>query len=569
MGSRMQDILRRRRDLTMKNRLTFVILLLVVLALVAPVAAQDAITFTFGSEANPVQLDSAVVTDGPSFRVLRQGCEGLMAFTPGTTTPEPSLATDFTVSEDGMTWVFNLVEGATFHDGSPFNAEAVVWNFDRWRLTGHPAHFAEEIFEYYEAQFGGFDDASLITSVEATGEYQVTFTLSAPIGAFLNNLAMAMFAIHSPATIEANGANYGSPEVGYSCTGPYRFVSWTSDVEVVLERNADYYGENPSNIDQIVFRVITDNAARLAALQAGEIDGFERPNVEDIETITSSEDLQLVIRPSFNVLYLAFNYRIAEFRDPLVRRALSLAINRQEIVDAFYLPGSVAANTFHPPSIGIGFNADIQTPYDPEQSMALLAEAGYPDGLSEVNVLGVDDAGNVTEEIVETIPLRLFYMPVTRPYNPDPEAIGEAMQTYLADAGFSVELTTAGDWATYLDDRANGRLLGMYQLGWTGDNGDPDNFIGYFFANVDAPLAREGFYQNEALAALLQEARGLTDPTVRDGLYKQAEALVAEGADRLFIAHGPVPLAFSSRVTGYVASPLGDEPFSLITIVNE
>jgi peptide/nickel transport system substrate-binding protein len=529
------------------------------------VRAQDPVIFTFGEFGNPVQLDGAVVTDGISFRVLRQGCETLFGFEPGTTNPVPALATSATASEDGLTWVLELNEGITFHDGTPFNAEAVKWNFDRWRDTSNPYHFPEQVFEYYGAQFNGFDDESSIASVEATSEYQVTFNMRQPVGAFLNNLAMPMFSIASPAAIEANGVNYGTPDVGFVCTGPFKFVSWTNDVETVLERNPDYWQEIPSNIDRIVFRQIPDRAASFAALQDGAIDAFESPNVEDIEAIEANEELYIQFRPSFNVFYLAFNYRIQEFRNPLVRQAISLALNRQEIVDAYYAQ-AIPANTFNPPSIAIGFNDAIETPYNPEDARALLAEAGFPEGIDQVNVLALDAEGNVTETIEATIPFSLFYMPVVRPYNPDGEGIGELMVGYLQEIGINAQLDEAGDWATYLDERRNGNLLGMYQLGWTGDNGDPDNFIGYFFADVATPLAREGYYANPELSSVLLEARTLTDPSAREALYDQAEQIVFDETARIFIAHGQVPMAFSNRVSGYVTSPLGDEAFASVVI---
>jgi peptide/nickel transport system substrate-binding protein len=538
-----------------------VVLLVVVAALPGVSAQEEGKTFIFGSEGNPINLDPAVVTDGISFRVARQGCENLLEFESGTTTPGPGLAQSWEVSEDGLTWTLQLVEGATFHDGTPFNAEAVVWNFDRWRLTSHPQHFPEAVFEYYEAHFGGFDDASNITSVEATGEYEVTINLREPMGAFLNNLAMDMFSIASPAAVEAAGPAYGTPESGYVCTGPYKFVEWVNDDHVTLELNENYWGEISGNVSTIILRIIPDTAARLAALQAGEIDAYERPALEDIDVINSTDGLRVELRPSFNTLYLAFSYRIKEFQDPLVRKAISLAINRQEIVDAFFLEGTDVANTMNPPSIAIGFNADVVTPYDPEQAKALLAEAGYPDGLSEVTVMGVDENGNVTDEEIEKVPVRVYYMPVTRPYNPNPEAIGTAQVSYLQEIGIDAQLETIGDWAAYLDARSNGELLGLYQLGWTGDNGDPDNFIGYFYTAADAPLAREGFYQNAEVAALLQRARVSTITEERDAIYKQVEQMMADNADRVYVAHGPVPLAFRDTVVTYIASPTGSERF--------
>ncbi|GAB4512771.1 MAG: ABC transporter substrate-binding protein [Anaerolineae bacterium] len=551
----------------MHNRFKFMAFLLVLaLLVVAPVTAQDGgNTFTFGEFGNPVQLDPAVVTDGISFRTASQGCEPLLSFVGSTTDVGPGLAQSWETSEDGLTWTFQLVENATFHDGTPFNAEAVVWNFERWRFTDNPFHFAEQVYEYYDYMFG-LDDASYVTNVEATGEYEVTFTLREPNGSFLNTLAMPMFAISSPAAVEEFGTAYGTPEVGYVCTGPFRFVEWISDERVVLERNPDYWGEIPGNVDTIIFQIIPDNAARFAALQSGAIDGFEQPNVEDLEAIEGADDLYLITRGPLNVMYLAFNYRVQEFRDPLVRQAISMAMNREEIVAAFYPPGAIAAATMLPPSLW-GFNANIPVmEYDPEGAMALLAEAGYPDGISEVNVLGVDENGNVTDEVVDTIPVDLFFQPVTRPYNPDGEGIGEAMVSYLADIGIEANLASAGDWATYLDRRASGDLIGMYQLGWTGDNGDPDNFLGYFFAQVDTPKAAEGFYQNTELAEVLMQARALPDQESREPLYQQAEQILYDETGRIFIAHTGVPLAFNQRVSGYVTNPLGTELFKFVSV---
>lgn len=542
-------------------------LLLLVALVVVPVAAQDEVTFTFGTFGDPVGMDPAVITDGVSFRVITQGCESLTAYDGSLTSVVPSLATSWEASEDGMTWVFQLQEGVQFHDGTDFNAAAVVWNFERWQFTDNAAHFEEAVFEYYEYMFGGFNADSFVASVEATGDYEVTFVLNNPNGSFLNTLGMQMFSLASPSAVEAAGPAYGTPDVGYVCTGPYTFGEWINGERVVLNTNENYWGDVSGNVERIVFQQIPDNAARFAALSAGEIDAFEGPNVEDLPGIEASDDLYINYRGSLNVQYLAFSYRIAELRDPLVRQAISMAFDREAIAEAFLPPGAIPASSMLPPSLW-GFNADIPvTAYDPDGAIALLAEAGYPDGISEFNVLGLNDDGTISDEIVDTIPIDLFFQPIARPYNPDGEGIGEAQVSYLADIGIQANLASAGDWPTYLAGRREGTLLGMYQLGWTGDNGDPDNFLGYFFAAVDEPKAQEGYLQAPELAAILQEARALADRADREPLYQQAEQLIYDNTYRIFMAHSQVPIALRSCVSGYVTNPLGIELYR--TVAND
>ena len=532
-------------------------LLLVMSISVTMASAQEAVTFTVGDFGDPVNLDSMAVTDGISFRVITQGCEGLLAFDGTSVEVIPNLATSWETSDDGLTWVFQLRDDVMFHDGTPFNAEAVAWNFNRWGLTDHPAHYPEINFEYYDYFYGGKDDESVIANVEATGEFEVTFTLRQPNGVFLTNMAPTMTSIHSPSAIEASGPSYGSPEVGFSCTGPFQFSEWQLGEKVVLERNPDYWGEISGNIDRIVYLPIADNSARFAALQAGEIDWFEQPNVEDIATIEASEDAYIQIRPPLNVLYTAFNFRVKELQDVRVRRAIAMSFDYEAIVEAFYPPGAVVAKTQVPPSLW-GFNDDVPfNAYDPEGAQALLAEAGYPDGISEMTIMGVDDEGNITDEVVETRPFTLWYQPVVRPYNPDGQAIGEAMTSFLADIGIQATLETR-DWGDYLTLNREGELYGLYQLGWSADTPDPDNFTGTFFINTDTPYKNAGWYQNIELDTILREARAMSSQAEREPLYKEADQMLYDDVARLWIAHTGVPLAMRTCITGYNANPMAE-----------
>jgi len=257
----------------MAKKLGVLLAALLVITVVGPLQAQEPVTFIWGAYTNPVQLYAAVVTDGVSFTVLNQGCESLMAFDGATTNPVPSLATELTANEDLTVWTAKLREGVTFHDGTPFNAEAVAFNFNAWRFTDNPLHFESQVYEYYGYMFDGFDDASLIQSIDIIDEYTVQFNLSRPYVQMPNTLAMPMFQINSPAALEQYGEDYGTPTVGYVCTGPYKFVEWMTDDHVTQDLWDGYWGEVEGNVERIIQRVIPDNAARFAALQAGEIHG--------------------------------------------------------------------------------------------------------------------------------------------------------------------------------------------------------------------------------------------------------------------------------------------------------
>jgi len=194
---------------------------LVVVALLCAAAQASAQTFVFGGQGEPVQLDPAVITDGISSRITRQLYDGLVKYRGATTEVEPALAEKWEVSRDGKVWTFQIRKGVKFHDGNPLDAAAVVWNFERWWKAGHPQHDnqvkAGQTFEYWEAQFAGFDDKSIVTAVEAVGTHTVRITLKEPQAPFLANLAMFVFDVASPKAVERWGTEFGKHPIG---TGP-------------------------------------------------------------------------------------------------------------------------------------------------------------------------------------------------------------------------------------------------------------------------------------------------------------------------------------------------------------
>jgi peptide/nickel transport system substrate-binding protein len=532
-------------------------------------ASEDLDIFIFGRGGDSVRLDPALVTDGESFRVTGQLLEPLYQYDQGSTVPVPALAEECLPNDDATVWECKLREGVKFHDGTDFNADAVVYNFERWRFTDNPQHWDSMVFEYYEYMWGGFDDASMITDISALDEFTVQFTLSDPLAPFLANLAMDMFAISSPAAIDAAGEDYGTPNVGAVGTGPFKFVSWEEGNQIVIEANADYWGGAPK-VDQIVFRVIADDSARFLALQAGDIHGLEQAVVEDLQTAEAAEDLYVLTRPALNTAYLSFNYKIVEFQDKNVRLAVEYALDKAGLVGNFYGDYGEVATNFLPPLIW-GHNASIEDRgFDPDYAKELLAEAGFPDGLSEVTIAEdiLDVEGNVVYAAGDKVPLRLYYMPVTRFYYPSPEEIGQAMAANLNEAGIEVELYLEGDWPTYLDARSNGLLVGLYMLGWGGDNGDPDNFLGYFFGAGEEPMAKEGWYQNAELAQLLKDAAVATSREEREVMYGQAEQMLYDDVARVWVAHNNTPLIFSSSIDGYIPQPVGADYFEFVEFVD-
>ncbi len=520
-------------------------------------------TMVFGTSADPVVLDGILVSDGESLRAIDQMFEGLVTLGQGGTEIEPQLAADWTASDDGKEWTFNLRENVTFHDGEPFNAEAVCANFERW--YNFEGSFQNPNATYYwQTVFGGFKKVepdfkesvpadSLYGGCSADDEHTVTLTLTRPSASFLAALALTNFTFASPKALEQYGANEGKidedgifrPTGTYGTehptgTGPFMFDSWTRNDRLVMKRNPNYWGDVEGNIETLIFRPIADPAAQLQALQTGEINGYDLVAPEDFETINGDENLQLLERPAFNVAYVGFAQQNKPFDQPAVRQAFAHAINRQELVDAFYAGQGQVATQFMPPEL-FGYADDVPTyEYDPEKAKQILADAGIDTPVK------IDFA---------------YPTDVTRPYMPDPQANFEAMVADLEECCFEVEEKSAVWDPNYLDNANNGRY-GAYLLGWTGDFGDPDNFIGTFFQDKSPAWG----FENAEIFKLLDDAEVETDQAKRTEMYQEANRKIMELLPGVPYAHTKPALAFTANVEGYVPSPVSLEQFSNVTV---
>ncbi len=482
----------------------------------------------FGRGGDSVSLDPAIVTDGESFKVTQNLFETLLNFGDQDTTIHPGLAKDWSTSEDGLTYTFILEEGVKFHDGTDFNAEAVVKNFERW------ANGSEESFYYYGSMFGGYagDEGHVIESVTAEEEYKVVFKLKRPQAPFLKNIAMSPFGIASPTAFEKDGDKFGDNPVG---TGPFKFVEWKRNETITIEKYDDYWVDGLPKLDRVVFRSIPDNAARLNALINNEIDLADGINPEDGAKVEGDLNLQLYERPSMNVGYLGLTTTRPPFDNVKVRQAMNYAIDKQSIVDAFFEGRADVAKNPIPTSIS-GYNDEIEGyEYNPEKAKELLAEAGLPDGFE----------------------MELWAMPVPRPYMPDGKKVAEVIQKNLEDIGVKAKIVSY-EWATYLEKARNGEA-DAFLLGWTGDNGDADNFLYVLLDQDNIGSNNYTYYENDQLHDILIEAQSEIDEEKRIELYKQAQEIIFEDAPWVPLAHSTPLLAGKADLTGFLPHPTGSD----------
>src|SRR5579864_447913 len=275
-------------------------------------------TLVYGRNKDAVRLDPAIATDGMSLSVVHLTMEGLTRYKDGTFAIEPALATSWTIDKTGTKWIFVLRKGVKFQDGTALDADAVKFNFDRWRLTNNPYHKWGD-YSYYESQFGGFP--GVLKDVKVLAPDRVELDFSKPLAPLLANLAMPSFTMSSPTAIRNEGENYAQQPVG---TGPYQVAEWIKDDHITLKAFAGYWGAQPK-IQTVILRDIPTPDSSLLSLQKGEIDGWEYPTPEDLPIIEKDPRFKVYHYPANNVMYLSMNELKKPFDNVLVRRAINEA----------------------------------------------------------------------------------------------------------------------------------------------------------------------------------------------------------------------------------------------------
>ncbi|RFU60748.1 ABC transporter substrate-binding protein [Peribacillus glennii] len=486
----------------------------------------------YGKGGDAVSLDPATVTDGESLIVTEQIYETLVNYAKDSTEIEPGLAKEWEISKDNLKYTFTLQEGIKFHDGTDFNADAVVKNFQRWAQSKDPKKFA-----YYPSMFGGFegDESHVIKEVKALDEKTVEFTLNRPQAPFLKNLAMGPFAIASPEKFDT----IGKEPVG---TGPFKFDAWKKGDTITVVKNDEYWVKDLPKLEGVTFKVIKDNSARLNAVIKGEIDLMDGMNPSDKGKVEGDDKLQLFERPSMNLGYLGFNVEKEPFNKKEVRQAISHLINKEDIIANFFEGTAEPAKNPMPPSIS-GYNDSIEDyEYSVEKAKELLKKAGYEKGFK----------------------MDLWALPVARPYMPDGQKVAEAMQASFKEVGIDAKIVTY-DWGAYQEKLRAGEGP-VYMMGWTGDNGDADNFLYTLLDKDSIDSNNYSRYANEKVHKLLVEAQSTADETKRNELYNKAQEIIHEDAPWVPLVHSTPLLAGSSKIKGFVPHSTGSQSFQDTTL---
>ncbi|WP_112321331.1 ABC transporter substrate-binding protein [Oceanibium sediminis] len=518
-------------------------LLATAFALIASAATAQSLVYC--SEGSPEGFDPALYTSGTTFDASSHPIYNrLVEFKVGTTEVIPGLAESWEVSEDGLTVTFNLRQGVKFHANDMFtpsrdlNAEDVIFSFDRQGNPDNPYNTVSGgTWEYY----GGMSMPDLIESIEAPDDYTVVFTLTRPEAPFIANMAMDFASIVSKEYADAM-MDAGTPEMVNQApigTGPFVFQAYQKDAVIRYLRNDDYWGD-PARVESLIFAITPDASVRYQKVQAGECHVTAYPNPADIQAMKDDPEIVVMEQEGLNVGYLAYNTLVAPYDNPKVRKALNMAIDKQAIIDVvFQGSGQIAKNPI-PPTMWSYNDAIVDDPYDPEAAKAMLAEEG------------------ITE-----LDMKIWAMPVQRPYNPNARRMAELMQEDFAQIGVNVEIVSY-EWGEYLSRSRALDRDGAVLLGWTGDNGDPDNFLAVLLGCDGLENSNRANWCHQPFEDLIQQAKVLPTQEERQPLYEEAQVIFKDQAPWATIAHSVVYMTMRPEVDGYVVHPLGGHIFNQV-----
>ncbi len=491
------------------------------------------------SEGNPESFNPQLGTSGTTVDATSAQLYDRLLDYDGTTQQfVPALATRWEAFDNGQRYRFYLRPNVSFHQTdwfTPtryFNADDVLFSFQRWLRSDHPFH------EVGGGSYPFFSSSGLIHLIDEiirVDDYTVEFVLNRADSSFLANLATdfsvilsAEYGQHLIARNQPEAIDYYP--VG---TGPFSYVSFRKDFIIRYQRHEHYWRELPE-IKQLVY-VITPNAnKRMLKLLTGECDVIPYPLVNELSKLDSNEQINVTSSVSPNIAYWAFNTNHPPFDNELVRQALAQAINRPAIIQTIY-DGNARLATGVLPETSWAYSPNKQVhQYNPQRARQLLAEAGYPDGFS----------------------MNIWAMPVQRTYNPNARRMAELMQADLAQVGVDAQIVSY-EWNTFRHRLARGEHDSVL-IGWVADNADPDNFFRPILSCAAAESgSNRAHWCSPEFDQLLIDAISTTDHTERTAIYQQIEAFVMREAPLVPIANSLRYQAYGTNIKGVEVPPYG------------
>jgi peptide/nickel transport system substrate-binding protein len=357
----------------------------------------------------------------------------------------------------------------------------------------------------------------------------VTIHMTKPNAEFLSSLAMAEEGVTSPAAIEKYGPDYYKHPVG---TGPFKFVEWVPNDHVTLEANSAYFKGQPK-LGKLVYRVVPESAVRSMELMKGSIDVIADITPLDAKTLAGNPNIKVLQQPGLLVSGVALPTQTKPFDDPKVRQALNFAVDK-DTLDKYLFKGLATAMNAPLPPTQWGYDKSLPGyPYNPQKAKQLLASAGYPDGFTAT----------------------LYIYPGQKSYNPvgGPD-LSQALQADLKKVGVTLKIQQLESGALFAKVHAKD-FTDMALAGWSGDNGDPDNFIGSLWASSNIPSINTARYVNPKVDDLLAKGLEATDVKMRLKIYKEAQKIIMDDAPWIFLNYPAQLRAVSAKVSGMVLSP--------------
>ena len=473
-------------------------------------------------------LDPEAVLNNTSGFVMATIFDSLVKYKPGTVDVGPALAESWDVSADGLTWTFHLRKGVTYHDGTPFNAPNYIKTIKRLMVDKKDPASIYAIYEPLPVENYVDDTYSTVTSYTALDDNTVQFKLKEPNGPFPTNLAMVWNGVVSPAAAEKFKKDFRNHPVG---TGPFIFKEWRPADQIVLDANPNYWGGKPK-VDRLIFKVMPDAQAALLALKKGDVHILADVSVQTIPAIKSDPNLVVVTQPGLVVSGVAMTNDAKPFNDKRVRQALNYAVDKDAINKSLY-QGLAVQLTAPLPSSQWGWDDSLKGyGYDPEKAKKLLADAGYPNGF-ECELLSYSSP---------------------RGYNPAGPELAVAVQGYLAKVGVKANIRKQ-EMAAFLAEVRSGKYTQMFLTGFSGDNGDPDNFLWNLFGSPGMPVADTSHYKNAEVDKLLIEGRRVTDQAKRIEIYKKAQKIILDDAPWIFVNQTLQVRVTRKEVKGFQLNP--------------